>query len=380
MTSLAAPIDSGVGSRCSRDGLGTVPLATSSESGSRRGRDGLGTVSLAASSESGSRCSRDGLGTIASSAASTGGENSGSRCSPDGLGTISLSLTSGVGGEDSDSSAGPITVEHYWSDDSGCDQVAEIGTSSADGHTVSIRSSSGIMSASSIAVGGDTRCCMPSGVSTGCGDSRRTHRSVGMNITSAPGCSHWSVDEDVSADLGARARSRGSLLGANASSSAAASTATASTATASTATGGELGDSSGLSVDVRHLRSVTTPMEVLTAIWGKASELLHEPNAVAPAPDCDSAARMVKSYSGARPHLITRKQSGQFCCDSTCPNWRSLGICAHSVAAAEDNRALQGFVQWYLKAKKIPNLMKLATTNMPAGRGRKGAAPPRKRR
>ena len=286
-----------------------------------------------------------------------------------------------MGGEDSDSSAGPITVEHYWFDDSGCDQVAEIGTSSADGHTVSIRSSSGIMSASSIAVGGDTRCCMPSGVSTGIGgDSRRTHRSVGMNITSAPGCSHWSVDEDVSADLGARARSRGSSLGANTSSSAAASTARASTATAPTATGGELGDSSGLSVDVRHLRSVTTPMEVLTAIWGKASKLLHEPNAVAPAPGCDSAARMVKSYSGARPHLITRKRSGQFCCDSTCPNWRSLGICAHSVAAAEDNRALQGFVQWYLKAKKIPNLMKLATTNMPAGRGRKGAAPPRKRR
>ena len=134
---------------------------------------------MAASSESGSRCSRDGLGTIASSAASTGDENSGSRRSPDGLGTISLSLTSGVGGEGSDSFAGPITVEHYWSDDSGCDQVAEIGTSSADGHTVSIRSSSGIMSASSVAVGGDTRCCMPSGVSTGFGgDSRCTHRSL----------------------------------------------------------------------------------------------------------------------------------------------------------------------------------------------------------
>jgi hypothetical protein len=37
-------------------------------------------------------------------------------------------------------------------------------------------------------------------------------------------------------------------------------------------------------------------------------------------------------------------------------------------------------VEWYLKAKKIPNLTKLAATNMPAGRGRKGAVPPRKRR
>ena len=60
-----------------------------------------------------------------------------------------------------------------------------------------------------------------------------------------------------------------------------------------------------------------------------------------------------------------------------CPNWRSLGICAHSVAAAEDNKELQ---VWFLKAKKIPNITKLATTEMPVGRGRKGSrAPPKKK-
>ena len=126
--------------------------------------------------------------------------------------------------------------------------------------------------------------------------------------------------------------------------------------------------------------SVITPVEVLKAIWRKAYELLHEPNSVSHAPGQGDNARMVKSYSGSCPHLVSRKKNGQYACDSMCPNWRSLGICAHSVAAAEDNKELQLFVQWYLKAKKVPNLTKLATTEIPAGRGRKGSkAPPKKK-
>lgn len=89
---------------------------------------------------------------------------------------------------------------------------------------------------------------------------------------------------------------------------------------------------------------------------------------------------MVKSSSGQRPHLVIRKRTGQYCCDGTCPNWKSLGICSHSVAAAEDNSDLQSFVTWFAKAKKVPNITQLATSQMPAGRGRKGSVPPRKRR
>ena len=135
-----------------------------------------------------------------------------------------------------------------------------------------------------------------------------------------------------------------------------------------------------ISVDVSQLDSVTTPMEVLVAIWNKASELLHESNAVMLAPGCADTARMVKSYSGTRPHLVVRKKGGQYSCDNACPNWRSMGICAHSVAAAEDNHDLQAYVRWFSNAKKAPNISKLATTNMPAGRGRKGGVPPRKKR
>ena len=123
--------------------------------------------------------------------------------------------------------------------------------------------------------------------------------------------------------------------------------------------------------------SVITPIEILKAIWNKASELLRDPNSISFAPGQDSSARVVRSYSGPRPHLVTRKRNGQYACDNVCPNWRSLGICAHSVAAAEDNSEQPLFVCWYSKAKNVPNVTKLTTTQMPAGR--KGSrAPPRK--
>ena len=41
---------------------------------------------------------------------------------------------------------------------------------------------------------------------------------------------------------------------------------------------------------------------------------------------------------------------------------------------------LQSFVTWFSKAKRVPNITQLATSQMPAGRGRKGGIPPRKRR
>ena len=108
-----------------------------------------------------------------------------------------------------------------------------------------------------------------------------------------------------------------------------------------------------LSVAVNDFSAlVITPVEVLKAIWRKAYELLREPNSISRAPGQGDNARMVRSYSGSRPHLVLHKKSGQYACDNMCPNWKSLGICAHSVATAEDNHELQLFIQWYSKAKK----------------------------
>ena len=76
--------------------------------------------------------------------------------------------------------------------------------------------------------------------------------------------------------------------------------------------------------------------------------------------------------------MVTPNKSRSFCCDSNCVNWKSLGICAHSVAVAEINGKLLQFIS--LCKKKKPNLTSLLTTDLPKCLGRKGATPPHKRK
>ena len=134
-----------------------------------------------------------------------------------------------------------------------------------------------------------------------------------------------------------------------------------------------------LSVSVEFFCSQVIVQEhVLQAIWKKTAELLNDDGSIVEAPG--GTGFLVKSNSRPRPHHVTLKKSGQYC-DSECPNWRSLCICSHSVAAAEKEGDLEPFVEWYKRSKKLPNLTKLITTQMPKGRGHKGGAvPPRRSR
>ena len=113
-------------------------------------------------------------------------------------------------------------------------------------------------------------------------------------------------------------------------------------------------------------------------IWSKASKLVSDDTAIAPAPGQDSEARMVLSYSGKAPHLVTPKKGGDYSCDSSCPNWKAMGICAHCVAVAEINKKLSQFLS-SKKRKKQANITNLLTTGTPKGRGRKGGRAPRSR-
>lgn len=139
-------------------------------------------------------------------------------------------------------------------------------------------------------------------------------------------------------------------------------------------------DQSELSIRVDSFADlVTVPRSVLDGIWEKAFELATDPNAIASAPGYDKG-HTVKSSSGRRPHLVMAKNKGQYCCDSDCGNHKSLGICSHSVAVAEIDGELKGFVDWFVKAKRRPNITNLVLTGMPMGRGRKGGVPPRKKK
>ena len=134
----------------------------------------------------------------------------------------------------------------------------------------------------------------------------------------------------------------------------------------------QISASSELSVDISIASSlVSIPQK---CIWIKARQLLHTDGAIVVAPRQLPEARMVLSYSGKPPHMVTPPQNVDFSCDASCPNWKPLGICSHSVAVAEMNGKLQKFLS--AKKKKVPSVTNLLTTSMPKGRGRKGEVPP----
>ena len=136
-----------------------------------------------------------------------------------------------------------------------------------------------------------------------------------------------------------------------------------------------------LSVDAATVaKDCNLPLTCVEGIFRKAKELLRKENAIVPAPGQSFEARMVLSYTNKVPHMVTPTKGGVFSCESNCPNWKSLGICSHSVAVAHVNGKLQEFTLAVKKKKKSPNVTALVTSTMPRGRGRKGGVPPRTRK
>ena len=143
--------------------------------------------------------------------------------------------------------------------------------------------------------------------------------------------------------------------------------------------GRNCGAVSGLSVCVDDFaEAVRVPRNCLDGIWHKALELIKTNGAIVSAPGFEGNAKYVLSYHGKKPHLVLPKKNGAFSCDGECPNWKSMGICAHCVAAAETCNKLSEFIAWYKKSKKAPSLSKFAEATMPKGRGNKGNACSRK--
>ena len=134
-----------------------------------------------------------------------------------------------------------------------------------------------------------------------------------------------------------------------------------------------------LYVDVESVYEVVSiPLPCLEGIWKKATELLNTPQSVALAyPD---EARMVMSQSGHHPHLVLPCKGGHFKCDGDSLNFKSLGMCSHSVAVAELNKQLKEFIAAFTKSKRKANFSQLAMHGMPSGRGKKGSQAPRKRK
>ena len=138
-------------------------------------------------------------------------------------------------------------------------------------------------------------------------------------------------------------------------------------------------ESSSLSVTVdKAVSSTKLPYTAIATIWKKASLLITEKNSVVPAPGYGPQDKMVKSKSGSLPHLVkvSKCRLGvQYQCDQNCPQFQSVHICSNSVAAAESNKELPQFLQYFSSnfQKSSLNLMEVVSSGMPAGAGRKGS-------
>lgn len=90
------------------------------------------------------------------------------------------------------------------------------------------------------------------------------------------------------------------------------------------------------------------PLNCLQGIWNKAAELLKTEDAIVTASGSDNGGKFVLRYRGSKPHFVKQEV---VVCDSDCPNWKALRICAHSVAVAEMRGKLFEFVEKIKKAK-----------------------------
>ena len=92
-------------------------------------------------------------------------------------------------------------------------------------------------------------------------------------------------------------------------------------------------------------------MLVLQFMWTKAAELLHN-HQVLLAPGCSPLCCMLASKSTHKPHFVIANKDGHFECDDLCPNFAQRYICAHTVAVAENNSMLKGFIRSLQRPEK----------------------------
>ena len=82
---------------------------------------------------------------------------------------------------------------------------------------------------------------------------------------------------------------------------------------------------SQLSVSLEDAISYTTlPYTTVEGIWTKAGVLVKEVNAIVPAPGFGPKDKMVKSKSGAAPHIVSTADGSHYKCDEKCPHFKSI--------------------------------------------------------
>ena len=137
------------------------------------------------------------------------------------------------------------------------------------------------------------------------------------------------------------------------------------------------------SIEYNELHRIKTISPgILEGMWEKANKLVELPGYILKPDWCkDTQARLVASLSSTAPHLVLpdKRDHRKLLCDSQCPMFKGFGLCAHTVAAAIDQRRLKELIDVYVESHCSPNLSVLSTEGFSKGVGRKGGLPKRTR-
>ena len=118
------------------------------------------------------------------------------------------------------------------------------------------------------------------------------------------------------------------------------------------------------------LSTLQIPDSLKNSMWEKAHDLSVDVNAIVKAPGSQSA-WMVKSYSSERPHYVKMSDSGGIVCDDQCLSYKSMKMCAHSLAVAISEKSIQKFLKWHHDQSHLPNFTALSEFGKSASVGKK---------
>ena len=104
--------------------------------------------------------------------------------------------------------------------------------------------------------------------------------------------------------------------------------------------------------------------DILKNMFGKSERIVCAQSSICPSPGSANA-KLVESKSGQQPHLVVKKASSKYCCDSDCPMWKCSKLCSHNIACAYQDGCLQEFLNQVIDAPsfmlfpRLPQLQRL---------------------
>ena len=126
------------------------------------------------------------------------------------------------------------------------------------------------------------------------------------------------------------------------------------------------------------------PQDLLAQKIRKAGVIHDAGTAIELSSDGTITTVIVPSRSNPQqPHIVNIYPNRKCECDKSCPGFSVEEICTHVLVACLKMSRLKDLINWFVTAKRKTggvNYTRAVSFGMPVGRGRKGEAPPRKRK